>query len=169
MIVFSRPPGRRRRAGDVRTSTLRSGSDCPPYNSGRRKGAAAAEDGSSSGARALRWSRKATLRAALRALTLSRRGPCDGLPSRRTTLLAEDPARPSDVSPSYESKYLARAVAEGLLPPTSRPRSIFPGFQGVGLLNRVLTKDLGRRRRAFIVLPRTLGAFSVFRRILMAA
>ncbi len=25
--------------------------------------------------------------------------------SRRTTLLAEQPARPSDVSPSYESKY----------------------------------------------------------------
>ncbi len=69
MIVFSRPPGRKRRAGlhsptcppydfgrrersigfapagDVWTSTLRSGSDCPPYNSGRREGAAAAEDG----------------------------------------------------------------------------------------------------------------------------
>ncbi len=65
MIVFSRPPGWKRRAGDpgsaggfaeasVWTSTLRSGSDCPPYNSGRREGAAAAEDGSSSGADALR-------------------------------------------------------------------------------------------------------------------
>ncbi len=105
MIVFSRPPGRKRRAGDVWTSTLRSGSDCPPYNSGRREGAAAAEDGSSSGARALRWPRKATLRAALQALTLSSRGPCDGAASRRTTLLAEKPARPSDVSPFYESKY----------------------------------------------------------------
>ena len=50
MIVFSRPPGWRRRGGDVGTSTLRSGSNCPPYNSGRREGAAAAEDGSSSGA-----------------------------------------------------------------------------------------------------------------------
>ncbi len=79
MIVFSRPPGRRRRAGDVGTS--------------------------SSGADALRWPRKATLRAALQALTLSSRGPCDGLPSRRTTLLAEEPARPSDVPSSYESKY----------------------------------------------------------------
>ena len=88
MIVFSRPPGRRRRAGDpgsaggfaeasVGTSTLRSGSDCPPYNSGRREGAAAAEDGSSSVADALRWPRYATRRAALRALTLSSRGPCD--------------------------------------------------------------------------------------------
>ncbi len=28
--------------------------------------------------------------------------------SRRTTLLAEGPARPSDVSPSYESKYWTR-------------------------------------------------------------
>ena len=78
MIVFSRPPGWRRRAGppspkrpalrttsgggsigfaqagDVATSTLCSGSDCPPYNSGRREGAAAAEDGSSSGGDALR-------------------------------------------------------------------------------------------------------------------
>ncbi len=93
MIVFSRPPGWRRRAGDVWTSTLRSGS------------AAAAEDGTSSGGDALRWSRKATLRAALQALTLSSRGPCDAPPSRRTTLLAEEPARPSDVSPFYESKY----------------------------------------------------------------
>ena len=69
------------------------------------EGAAAAEDGSSSVADALRWPRKATLRAALQALTLSSRGPCDAPPSRRTTLLAEEPARPSDVSPSYESKY----------------------------------------------------------------
>ena len=38
-------------------------------------------------------------------LRSSSRGPCDGLPSRRTTLLAEEPARPSDVSPFYESKY----------------------------------------------------------------
>ncbi len=76
MIVFSRPPGRKRRAGDVWTS--------------------------SSGADALRWPRKTTLRAALQALTLSSRGPCDAPPSRRTTLLAEEPARPSDVSPSYE-------------------------------------------------------------------
>ncbi len=77
MIVFSRPPGWRRRAGVLWTSTLRSGS------------AAAAEDGSSSGAYALRRRRKATLRAALRALTLSSRGPCDTPASRRTTLLAE--------------------------------------------------------------------------------
>ncbi len=79
MIVFARPPGRRRRAGDVRTS--------------------------SSVANALRWPRKATLRAALQALRTSSRGPCDGPASRRTTLLAEKPARPSDVSPFYESKY----------------------------------------------------------------
>ncbi len=79
MIVFSRPPGWRRRAGDVWTS--------------------------SSGADARRWPRKATLRAALRARTLSSRGPCDKPASRRTTLLAEEPARPSDVSPFYESKY----------------------------------------------------------------
>ena len=130
MIVFSRPPGWKRRAGDpgsaggfaeasVWTSTLRGGSNCPPYNSGRREGAAAAclreadaslrrrqaEDGSSSGGDALRWPRYATLRAALQALTLSSRGPCDGLPSRRATLLAEEPARPSDVPSSYESKY----------------------------------------------------------------
>ncbi len=84
MIVFSRPPGRRRRADDVRTS--------------------------SSGADALRWPRKTTLRAALQALRTSSRGPCDGPPSRRTTLLAEEPARPSDVSPSYESKYSARSA-----------------------------------------------------------
>ncbi len=65
MIVFSRPPGRRRRAGDVWTS--------------------------SSVARARRWPRKATLGAALQALTLSSRGPCDApgitadhAPSRRT-------------------------------------------------------------------------------------
>ncbi len=83
MIVFSRPPGRRRRAGDVSTS--------------------------SSVADALRWPRKTTLRAALQALTLSSRGPCDVPTSRRTTLLAEEPARPSDVSPSYESKYWTRA------------------------------------------------------------
>ncbi len=51
MIVFSRPLGRKRRAGDVWTS--------------------------SSGADARRWPRKATLRAALQALTLSSRGPCD--------------------------------------------------------------------------------------------
>ncbi len=79
MIVFSRPPGWKRRAGDVWTS--------------------------SSGARALRWPRKATLRAALQALTLSSRGPCDAPASRRTTLLAEKPAKPSDVPSSYESKY----------------------------------------------------------------
>ncbi len=82
MIVFSRPPGRKRRAGDVWTS--------------------------SSVADALRRPRKATLRAALQALTLSSRGPCDVPTSRRTTLLAEEPARPSDVSPSYESKYWTR-------------------------------------------------------------
>ncbi len=52
MIVFSRPPGRKRRAGDVWTS--------------------------SSGADARRWPRKTTLRAALQALTLSSRVPCDG-------------------------------------------------------------------------------------------
>ncbi len=106
MIVFSRPPGRKRRAGDVGTSTLRSGSACPPpafaeakhrlragrYNFVRReRRAAAAEDGSSSGGDARRWPRKVTLRAALRALTLSSRGPCDApsitadhVPSRKT-------------------------------------------------------------------------------------
>ncbi len=113
MIVFSRPPGWKRRADDpgsaggfaeasVGTSTLRSGSDCPPCNSGRREGRAAAaclreadaslpppevvrragrrrqaEDGSSSGGDALRRPRKATLRAALQDLTLTSRGPCD--------------------------------------------------------------------------------------------
>ncbi len=81
MIVFSRSPGWKRSAGDVWTS--------------------------SSGGDALRWPRKATLWAALQALRTSSRGPCDGLASRRTTLLADKPARPSDVSPSYESKYWA--------------------------------------------------------------
>ncbi len=51
MIVFSRPPGWKRRAGDVWTS--------------------------SSGGDALRWPRKATLRAALRVLRTSSRGPRD--------------------------------------------------------------------------------------------
>ncbi len=65
MIVFSRPPGWKRRAGDVWTS--------------------------SSGAYARRWPRKATLRAPLPALTLFSRGPCDApsitadhAPSRKT-------------------------------------------------------------------------------------
>ncbi len=79
MIVFSRPPGRKRRADDVWTS--------------------------SSGADARRRPRKATIWAALQAFRTSSRGPCDGPASRRTTLLAEKPARPSDASPSYESKY----------------------------------------------------------------
>ena len=82
MIVFSRPPGRKRRADDVGTS--------------------------SSGGDALRRPRKTILRAALQALRTSSRGPCDAPASRRTTLLAEKPARPSDVSPFYESKYWAR-------------------------------------------------------------
>ncbi len=90
MIVFSRPPGRRRRAGD-------------PGSAGGF--AEASVRTSSSGARALRWPRKATLRAALQALRTSSRGPCDGAASRRTTLLAEGPARPSDALSSYESKY----------------------------------------------------------------
>ncbi len=51
MIVFSRPPGWRRRAGDVGTS--------------------------SSGGDDRRWPQKATLRAALQALTLTSLGPCD--------------------------------------------------------------------------------------------
>ncbi len=37
--------------------------------------------------------------------------------SRRTPLLAEEPARPSDVSPSYESKYWARAHNPGQMVP----------------------------------------------------
>ncbi len=90
MIVFSRPPGRKRRAGD-------------PGSAGGF--AVASVWTSSSGARARRWPLKTTLRAALQALTLSSRGPCDGPASRRTTLLAEEPARPSDVPSSYESKY----------------------------------------------------------------
>ncbi len=90
MIVFSRPPGRRRRAGD-------------PGSAGGF--AEASVSTSSSGAKARRWPRKATLRAALQALTLSSRGPCDAPTSRRTTLLIEEPARPSEVSPSYENKY----------------------------------------------------------------
>ncbi len=89
MIVFSRPPGRKRRAG-LPSVRLREAGDVWT---------------SSSVADALRWPRKATLRAALRALRTSSRGPCDGPASRRTTLLAEEPARPSDVTPSYESKY----------------------------------------------------------------
>ena len=106
MIVFSRPPGWRRRAGDVGTSTLRSGSDCPPYNSGRRErvpllrrtGRQAALE--PSGGREKRpFGRPCGF------LRSSSRGPCDAPPSRRTTLLAEEPARPSDVSPFYESKY----------------------------------------------------------------
>ncbi len=102
MIVFSRPPGWRRRAGD-------------PGSAG---GFAEASVGTSSSVGdALRWPRKATLRAALQALTLTSRGRCDGPASRRATLLAEEPARPSDVSPFYESKDLAlwigpRALAE---------------------------------------------------------
>ncbi len=90
MIVFSRPPGWRRRAGD-------------PGSAGGF--AEASVWTSSSGGDTLRWPRKTTLRVALQALTLSSRGPCDGPASRRTTLLAEQPARPSDVSPFYESKY----------------------------------------------------------------
>ncbi len=62
MIVFSRPPGRRRRAGD-------------PGSAGGF--AEASVSTSSSVADALRWPRKATLRAALQVLTLSSRGPCD--------------------------------------------------------------------------------------------
>ncbi len=62
MIVFSRPPGWEHRAGD-------------PGSAG---GFAEASVGtSSSGAYALQWPRKTTLRAALRALTLTSRGPCD--------------------------------------------------------------------------------------------
>ncbi len=83
MIVFSRPPGWRRRAGD-------------PGSAGGF--AEASVRTSSSGGDALRRPRQATLRAALRALTLTSRGPCDGPPSRRTTLLAERPARPSGVT-----------------------------------------------------------------------
>jgi hypothetical protein len=90
MIVFSRPPGWKRRAGD-------------PGSAGGF--AEASVRTSSSGGDARRWSRKAALQAALRAFTLSSRGVCDGPASWRTTLLAEKPARPSDVSPSYESKY----------------------------------------------------------------
>ena len=74
MIVFSRPPGRKRRAGD-------------PGSAGGF--AEASVWTSSSVADALRWPRYATLRAALRALRTSSRGPCDAPASRRTTLLAE--------------------------------------------------------------------------------
>ncbi len=83
MIVFSLPPGRKRRAGEV-VSSARGAGD-------------------------LRWPRKATLRAALQAFRTSAPGPCDAPASRRTTHQAEKPARPSDVSPSYESKYWATA------------------------------------------------------------
>ena len=62
MIVFSRPPGRRRRAG-LPSVRLREAGDVWT---------------SSSGGDALRWPRKATLRAALRDLRTSSRGPCDG-------------------------------------------------------------------------------------------
>ena len=75
MIVFSRPPGWRRRAGD-------------PGSAGGF--AEASFWTSSSGGDALRWPRKTTLRAALQAFTLSSRGPCDApsitadhAPSRR--------------------------------------------------------------------------------------
>jgi hypothetical protein len=69
MIVFSRPPGWRRRAGDL----------------GSAGGFAEASVWtSSSGGDALRWPRQATLRA----LTLTSRGPCDAPPSRRTPLRA---------------------------------------------------------------------------------
>ncbi len=86
-IAFSRPPGRRRRAGDVGTS--------------------------SSGARARRRPRKATLRT-------SSRGPCDGLPSRRTTLRARENPQgrqmchpPMKVSTGYFMPYyfVSRAAA----------------------------------------------------------
>ncbi len=62
MIVFSRPPGWRRRADD-------------PGSAGGF--AEASVRTSSSGGDALQWPRKATLRTALRALTLTSRGPCD--------------------------------------------------------------------------------------------
>ncbi len=97
MIVFSRPPARKRRVGDpgsaggfaeasVWTSTLRGGSAWPPYDSGR--GSAAAP--------CLRETDA----------SLSPRGPGDapGITADQAPGLRE-PARPSDVSPSDESKY----------------------------------------------------------------
>ncbi len=76
MIVFSRPPGWKRRAGD-------------PGSAGGF--AEASVWTSSSGGDALRRPRKATLRVALRALTLTSRDPCDAsgitadhAPSRKT-------------------------------------------------------------------------------------
>ncbi len=62
MIVFSRPPGWKRRAGD-------------PGSAGGF--AEASVWTSSSGGDALRRPRKATLRAALQAFRTSSRGPCD--------------------------------------------------------------------------------------------
>ncbi len=73
MIVFSRTPGWKRRAGD-------------PGSAGGF--AEASVRTSSSGGDALRRPRKATLRTALQALTLSSRGSCDAPPSRRTALRA---------------------------------------------------------------------------------
>ncbi len=61
MIVFLRPPGRKRRAG-LPSVRLREAGDA---------------GASSSGGDALRRPRKATLRAALQALRTSSRGPCD--------------------------------------------------------------------------------------------
>ena len=109
MIVFSRPPGWRRRAGDVATS--------------------------SSGGDARRGPRKATLRAALHVLTLSSRGPCDApsITADHAPGLREL-ARPSDVSPSYESKYSARAagLSNERMPvggwPLHRPRALHNAF-----------------------------------------
>ncbi len=117
MIVFSRLPGRRRRAGDVSTS--------------------------SSGADALRWPRKTTLRAALQALRLGAWSAVMWAHHKGRATTSEEPERPPEgslfaatggrrrrltmsrhrrrdasypvavkrrsyVLPSYESKYLAR-------------------------------------------------------------
>ena len=83
MIVFSRPPGRRRRAGD-------------PGSAGGF--AEASVWTSSSGSDALRWPRKATLRAAWRVLRTSSRGPCDA------------PSITADHAPSRKTRKAVRCV-----------------------------------------------------------
>ena len=106
MIVFSRPPGwrpARRRSPDIVKRRIR-----PP---------AAVK--------------RATLRAALQVLTLSSRGPCDApsITADHAPGLREL-ARPSDVSPSYESKYSAPTawLSNGRMPvggwPLHRPRAL---------------------------------------------
>ncbi len=99
MIVFSRPPGWKRRAGDVWTS--------------------------SSGGDARRWPRKDDPSGGLAGPYALVARPLWCPPSRRTTLLAEKPARPSDVSPFYvkvSTRFRLRSSSSRLHPLSCRRR-----------------------------------------------